>query len=97
MNRLKSLLYILMLGSFLAVVPGCLDDDLWYSGDGSEDGMAIVNLEANFSPFAGGELSRGGSNVAPARGFNTISDMVILVFSAADKKLVKISPAACLL
>lgn len=95
MNRLKSLLYILMLGSFLAVVPGCLDDDLWYSGDESEDGMAIVNLEANFSPFAGGELSRGGSNVAPARGFNTISDLVILVFSASDKKLVRISPQSC--
>lgn len=77
---------MLMLGGIFAAVPGCLDDELWYSGDGSE-GMAIVNLEARFSPFAGNELSRG-SNVYHARGFNTISDIAILVFSASDGKLV---------
>lgn len=88
MNRLKSLLYILVFGGLFAVLPGC-QDDILYSVDGGAGGMTIVSLEASFSPFAGGELSRA-SNVAPARGFNSISDMVILAFSSADGKLVKI-------
>lgn len=79
-----------MLGGILAILPGCADDDSLY-GRVSGDRMSVVNLEASFSPFALGELSRG-SNVAPARGFNTISDLVILAFSASDGKLVKISP-----
>ena len=77
-----------MLGGLFALLPGC-QDDILYSVDGETDGITVVSLEASFSPFAGGVLSRA-SNAAPARGFNSISDMVILAFSAADGKLVQI-------
>lgn len=89
MNRLKSFINILIFSCLLAAMPGCYDDGLGLYGDSAGGDGALVTLEASFSPFAGGQLSRS-SNVAPARGFNTISDMVVLTFSAADGKLVNI-------
>ncbi len=67
----------------------CRDEELGDYGVPGE-GEALLNLEAAFSPFAGANLSRS-SGSAPARGFNSISDIVILTFSADDEKLVDIS------
>lgn len=89
MNRLQSIIHIFLLVLLLAASAGCQDDDLRGMGDLDEGGEAVVTLEADFSPFAGGSLSRN-SNTAPARGFNTVSDIVILTFSAEDEKLVDI-------
>ncbi len=91
MSRLKSILYIFLIGSIFASIPGCYDDDLRYYGAGAGEGDAVIRLDAEFSPFAENQLSRG-SNVAPSRGFNSISDLVVLAFSAADGKLVKVAP-----
>lgn len=77
MNRLKSILQILSIIWITTVLSACVDE-----GPGryvSSDSEVLVNLEAAFSPFAEGDLTRA-SNVAPARGFNTISDMAVLVF-----------------
>ena len=72
----------------MVLMEGCKDDVLGDFGNQSE-GEATVNLEAAFSPFAGGNLSRS-SSTSPARGYNTISDIVILTFSSNDEKLVDI-------
>lgn len=77
MNRIvpnKAILYICWI---LLALSGCVDESL--SGYVNSEGMVTVNLEASFSPFAEGDLTRA-SNVAPARGFNTISDLAVLVF-----------------
>lgn len=61
----------------LLILSSCVDEDLRRYD--TANGMAMVSLEASFSPFSEGDLTRA-SNVAPARGFNTISDLAILVF-----------------
>lgn len=80
MNRLRTFFNILILGCLMASFSGCADDTFRMSGDSMAEGEALVSLQAEFSPFAGGVLSRA-SDVAPARGFNEISDIAILVFS----------------
>lgn len=82
MKRYKIFLKILA-GVLLMVFPGCTDDIFEQYGNGDSNGESLLSLSANFSPFAGNVLSRS-SNVAPARGFNDISDMAILVFSVND-------------
>ncbi len=83
MNRLKSIFNILLLSCLFAGLSSCHDDTFdFYGVDG--DGEAVLSLEACFSPFSEGNLTRA-SNVAPARGFNTISDLVILVFDEEGK------------
>ncbi len=89
MKRLTNLFTILLVGLTTAALTGCYDERLGPAADADNAGEATVKLEAAFSPFAGGDLSRA-SNVAPSRGFNSISDVVILTFSAADGKLVNI-------
>ncbi|MDE6577367.1 MAG: hypothetical protein K2K58_04260 [Muribaculaceae bacterium] len=89
MNRVNSFIHTLILGCLLAIMTGCKDDVLGNFGNLPEGEEAIVNLEAAFSPFAGGNLTRA-SVTSPARGFNTISDIVILTFSSEDEKLVDI-------
>lgn len=88
MNRLKSFVHILIL-LLMPVITGCRDDMFGDFGDGSDGGIAVVNLEAAFSPFAGNDISRASVS-APPRGFNTISDFVILTFSAEEGTLVDI-------
>lgn len=61
----------------LLVVSSCVDEDLRRYVN--SDGLVQVDLEASFSPFSEGDLTRA-SNVMPARGFNSISDIAILVF-----------------
>lgn len=85
MKRYKIFLKILA-GVLLMVFPGCTDDIFEQYGNGDSEGESLLSLSANFSPFAGNVLSRS-SNVAPARGFNDISDMAILVFSVNDGML----------
>ncbi|MDE6266278.1 MAG: hypothetical protein K2M07_02880 [Muribaculaceae bacterium] len=85
MNRLKLIINIIILLYLPVALAGCRDDELGSFGN-SDGPEVMVDLEASFSPFAGGGLSRS-SNVAPARGFNTVSDLAILTFSAADEKL----------
>lgn len=85
MNRLKSIFNILLLLGCLMAVSGCQDEGLAYLDGSSASGEAIVRLEASFSPFAEGDLTRA-SNTAPARGFNSISDIVILAFSKENSE-----------
>lgn len=79
MNGLKSILHILSIIWITVVLSSCVDESPGRYV--SSDGLIQVDLEASFSPFAEGDLTRA-SNVAPARGFNTISDMAVLVFNS---------------
>lgn len=79
MNRLKSFFNIfLLLGCVCTCFTSCVDDGLGFSSD-LKDGETILNLEAAFSPFAEGNLTRT-SETPPGRGFNELSDLVILVY-----------------
>lgn len=89
MNKLKLLLNILIQICFAVMLIGCDDEGFGYVGGASAGGEAVVTLEASFSPFASGAVSRA-SDVYPARGFNSVSDIVVLTFSSADGKLVGI-------
>lgn len=88
MKRAEYILHILLM-SLLLIVTGCRDDYFSNFGNQDKDGIAVVDLEAAFSPFAGDNMTRA-SRTAPPRGYNTISDIVILTFSADDLKLVDI-------
>lgn len=88
MLRISSFSYTLLL-CFLALLTGCRDDALRDFGTPEDGSLAVVNLEASFSPFAGNNLSRGSVS-APPRGYNTISDIVILTFSAETRTLLDI-------
>lgn len=73
----------MFVSTLFMTLAACQDEGVGFTDDSKE---TIVDLEACFTPFASGNLSRG-SNVAPARGFNSVSDLVILIFSAADETL----------
>ncbi|MDE5790798.1 MAG: hypothetical protein K2H96_06190, partial [Muribaculaceae bacterium] len=84
MRRLKSVIYILSIFWISMILSACVDE-----GPGryvSPDGEVLVSLEAAFSPFSEGDLTRA-SNIAPARGFNSISDMAVIVFDDKGRLL----------
>lgn len=87
MDRFESYMYILIL-SLTILLCGCRDDFGNFSNPDGE-GIAVIDLEADFSPFAGTNLSRSPSSI-PQGGFNSITDIVILTFSAEDQTLVDI-------
>lgn len=80
MSYIKSIFTILLLSCLSIGLTRCTDDILLYNDGLLKDGETILNLEAAFTPFAEKQLSRS-SNSAPAGAFNSISDMVILVFN----------------
>ncbi len=79
MNRLKLYINFLLFSLLSVALHGCTDDRLGYTDEDLREGETFITLEAAFSPFAEGGLSRA-SVVDPARGFNTLSDLVILVY-----------------
>ncbi len=83
MKEVKSII-LLSIAWILLILSSCVDEDL--RRHEGYDGMAMVSLQTSFSPFAEGNLTRA-SNVAPARGFNTLSDIALLVFDEDGRLL----------
>ncbi len=84
MKRLKSFYNILLTCSLTAGITGCADDFPGYHDGSYTEGETTVTLEAAFSPFAEGKLTRT-SETPPGRGFNELSDLVVLVYDKEGK------------
>lgn len=79
MNRLYSFFNILAIAFLCSCLTACVDDGLGFDADDLREGETTLNLEAAFSPFAEGNLTRA-SLTPPGRGFNELSDLAILVY-----------------
>lgn len=71
---INSLLTLLLIS-----VCGCTDDGLGFSADDLKDGATTISLEAAFSPFSNGNLTRS-TMAPPGRGMNILNDIVVLVY-----------------
>lgn len=78
-NRLLFFLNIMAAGMMAAMFCSCQDDGLGFSAEDLRDGETVVSLEAAFSPFSEGNLTRA-SQTPPGRGFNELTDLVVLVY-----------------
>ena len=66
-------------GMMAAMFCSCQDDGLGFSAEDLRDGETVVSLEAAFSPFSEGNLTRA-SRTPPGRGFNELTDLVVTVY-----------------
>ena len=80
MSRFKITIYTILL-CIIGLVQTSCKDDFGFSDAGLTDGMTIVSLEASFSPFAEGNLTR---SLDPVAGdvMKDVKDLAILVYDA---------------
>lgn len=79
MKLYNNIISIILSGVLSCLMASCRDDDLGFSGDDYRDGITTVSLEMAFDPFVAQNLSRATDDI-PTTGFNTLSDMVILIY-----------------
>lgn len=88
MTLFRYITRILPVLAIAALAGACQDDRLGFSDEELRDGVVNLSLEASFSPFAAGKLSRA-SNAMDGDGMKDIIDMVILVYDRDGNLLPK--------
>ena len=83
MNRLKSFFKILLSGCLGICSTACTDDDLGFRGDGIGEGETIVSLEASFSPFAEGDLTRANIENGNGKLLSNINSLYLFLYDSA--------------
>lgn len=79
MNRFKYYIQLLFFLTGWMLFQSCADDDFIFKSSVLTEGETDVNMCLSFSPFAAGDLTRA-SLTPPGRGFNELSDLVVLVY-----------------